>query len=157
MLSIPRPIRVKSATAFYAAFCLCFGSSGRWPTTIDFGAPTGRRNRKVGSLHASTEAQVKRSNTQRENALAQHAWKPSDQPAWLTAKVYADKIQPILASMSASTIAGTFVFPLVGWPYSRGLPTAPEALGGIGYACWCSRNHSIREMSIRVADQLVTA
>ena len=53
------------------------------------------------------EAQVKRANTQRQNALAEHAWKPSDQPAWLTAKVYSEKIQPLLASMSVSTIART--------------------------------------------------
>lgn len=32
------------------------------------------------------EAQIRRANTQRKNALAQHAWKPSDQPAWLTDK-----------------------------------------------------------------------
>jgi hypothetical protein len=29
-----RPEKVKSATAFYATFCLCFGGSGRWPATI---------------------------------------------------------------------------------------------------------------------------
>jgi hypothetical protein len=53
----------------------------------------------------SPEAQVKRANTQRRNALAQHGWKPSDQPTWLTEKVYAEKIQPLLASLSASAIA----------------------------------------------------
>jgi hypothetical protein len=37
--------------------------------------------------------------------LAQHAWKPSDQPAWLTEKVYSEKVHPLLASMSASAIA----------------------------------------------------
>jgi CRISPR-associated endonuclease Cas1 len=51
------------------------------------------------------EAQQKRANTQRKNALAQHAWKSSDQPAWLTAKVYSEKVQPVLAAMSASVIA----------------------------------------------------
>ena len=53
------------------------------------------------------EAQLKRANTQRKNALSQHAWKSSDQPAWLTDKIYSEKIQPLLASMSASTIART--------------------------------------------------
>jgi len=53
----------------------------------------------------SPEAQLKRANTQRKNALAQHAWKPSDQPVWLTEKFYMTKIQPVLASMSASAIA----------------------------------------------------
>jgi len=50
-------------------------------------------------------AQLKRANTQRQNALAQHAWKPSDQPAWLTGTFYAEKVQPLLTSMSASDIA----------------------------------------------------
>ena len=34
----------------------------------------------------SPEARLKRATSQRKNALAQHAWKPSDQPAWLTDK-----------------------------------------------------------------------
>jgi CRISPR-associated endonuclease Cas1 len=51
------------------------------------------------------KAQLKRASTQRKNALAQHAWKPSDQPAWLTEKFYMTKIQPVLASTSASAIA----------------------------------------------------
>jgi CRISPR-associated endonuclease Cas1 len=50
-------------------------------------------------------AQVKRANTQRKNALAQHAWKSSDQPAWLTNTFYSEKVQPVLAAMSASAIA----------------------------------------------------
>jgi hypothetical protein len=51
------------------------------------------------------EAQLKRASTQRRNALAQHAWNSSDQPAWLTEKFYSEKIQPVLAAMSASVIA----------------------------------------------------
>ena len=51
------------------------------------------------------EAQVKRANTQRKNALAQHAWKSSDEPAWLTDTFYSEKVQPALAAMSASAIA----------------------------------------------------
>jgi len=53
----------------------------------------------------SSEAQLKRANTRRQNALAQHAWKSSDQPAWLTERFYAERIQPLLASLSASAIA----------------------------------------------------
>jgi CRISPR-associated endonuclease Cas1 len=53
----------------------------------------------------SPEAQLKRANTQRKNALAQHAWKPSDQPAWLTDTFYSEKVQPVLAAISASVIA----------------------------------------------------
>jgi CRISPR-associated endonuclease Cas1 len=52
----------------------------------------------------SPEAQVKRANTQRKNAVAQHAWKPSEQPGWLTDTFYSEKIQPVLATMSASAI-----------------------------------------------------
>jgi hypothetical protein len=53
----------------------------------------------------SPEAQLKRANTQRKNALAQHDWKPSDQPAWLTEKFYSETVQPLLAAMSSSAIA----------------------------------------------------
>jgi len=53
----------------------------------------------------SPEARLKQANTQRKNALAQHAWKPSGQPVWLNEKFYMTKIQPVLASMSASAIA----------------------------------------------------
>jgi CRISPR-associated endonuclease Cas1 len=61
---------------------------------------------RVGRQTAnSSKAQLKRANTQRKNALAQHAWKPSDQPAWLTERFYAEKVQPVLPSLSASAIA----------------------------------------------------
>ena len=62
---------------------------------------------KIGRQAAnSPEAQLRRASTQRKNALlAQHAWKSSDQPAWLTATFYSEKVQPILAVMSASAIA----------------------------------------------------
>jgi len=32
-------------------------------------------------------------------------WDPSSQPAWLTAEVYAEKIRPLLAAISTSTIS----------------------------------------------------
>jgi hypothetical protein len=50
------------------------------------------------------EAQVKRSTKARKNALAQHAWKPSDQPVWLTAELFTKKIQPLLARIPMSAI-----------------------------------------------------
>ena len=53
----------------------------------------------------SPEDRPKLANTQRKNALAQHAWKLSEQPAWLTAKFYSEKVQPVLAAMSSSVIA----------------------------------------------------
>jgi hypothetical protein len=42
---------------------------------------------KIGRQTANDpEARAKRANTQCQNALAQHSWTPSDQPAWLTEK-----------------------------------------------------------------------
>jgi CRISPR-associated endonuclease Cas1 len=61
---------------------------------------------RVGRLSAnSPQANAKRANTQRQNALAQHSWKTSSQPRWLTDKVYSEKIQPLLARISSSAIA----------------------------------------------------
>jgi CRISPR-associated endonuclease Cas1 len=53
----------------------------------------------------SPEARKKHAITARKNALARHAWKTSDQPAWLTEKFYAEKVLPRLAIRSASAIA----------------------------------------------------
>jgi CRISPR-associated endonuclease Cas1 len=53
----------------------------------------------------SPDAQAKRAKTRRHNALAQRAWKASEQPAWLTEKFYVEKVQPLLAQVSASVIA----------------------------------------------------
>jgi hypothetical protein len=61
---------------------------------------------KIGRQTANNpEAKLKRANTQRKNALAQHAWKSSDQPTWLTDTFYSEKVQPVIAAMSASAIA----------------------------------------------------
>jgi CRISPR-associated endonuclease Cas1 len=63
---------------------------------------------RVGRLTAnSPKANAKRADTQRQNALAQHSWTASSQPAWLTDQVYAEKIQPLLANMSNSRIAAS--------------------------------------------------
>jgi hypothetical protein len=61
---------------------------------------------RVGRLTANgPQANAKRANTQRQNALAQHSWKTSSQPTWLTDTVYSEKIQPLLARISSSAIA----------------------------------------------------
>jgi CRISPR-associated endonuclease Cas1 len=52
----------------------------------------------------SVGARKKHAITARKNALAQHAWKPSDQPEWLTEKFYSEQVQPHLASISVSEI-----------------------------------------------------
>jgi CRISPR-associated endonuclease Cas1 len=60
---------------------------------------------RIGRLTANgPEAQAKRAIKARQNALAQHAWKSSDQ-AWLTDEFYSEKVQPVLATVSASAIA----------------------------------------------------
>jgi hypothetical protein len=53
------------------------------------------------------EAQLKRAATQQINAHAQHAWKASDQPSWLTSDFYSEKIQPALLGIRASLISKT--------------------------------------------------
>ncbi len=61
---------------------------------------------KVGRIAAQApEAQQKRSATQQINARARYDWKSSDQPDWLTAVFYSEKVVPSLASVSATSIA----------------------------------------------------
>lgn len=63
---------------------------------------------RLGRLAAQKpEAQAKRSATQRINGLARYAWKPSEQPNWLTEQFYVTTIQPVLASLSGAAIAKT--------------------------------------------------
>jgi CRISPR-associated endonuclease Cas1 len=93
---------------------------------------------RIGRQTANNpEAQLKRKNTQRQNALAQHAWKSSDQPKWLTERFYSEKVQPLLESLSASPIARHLsVFAVVRWTPPRGLSAASPALAGAGEAGW---------------------
>lgn len=61
---------------------------------------------QLGRIVAHTpEAEAKRAETQRRNALAQHAWKNSDLPTWLNEATYRDKIQPRLGGISASDLS----------------------------------------------------
>jgi len=60
---------------------------------------------RTGRLTANgPKAQAKRAIKARKNALAQHAWKESDQPAWLTPELFARNIQPLLSNISMSAI-----------------------------------------------------
>jgi CRISPR-associated endonuclease Cas1 len=54
--------------------------------------------------HTST-AEAKRSKTRKANHAALQEWSVSDQPPWLTAKLYKEKIQPLLVPLSSSAIA----------------------------------------------------
>jgi CRISPR-associated endonuclease Cas1 len=53
----------------------------------------------------SPAAGGRRAKTQRRQALARWKWRPSNQPAWLSEKVYSRKIQPQLARVANSAIA----------------------------------------------------
>jgi len=61
---------------------------------------------RVGRLTAhGSQAQAKRSNTQRRNAISWRSWKPSSQPAWLTEQLYSARIRPLLEQRSGTSIA----------------------------------------------------
>jgi hypothetical protein len=51
------------------------------------------------------QAQAGRVAARRRNARAEGAWKPSDQPAWLTERFYLQEIQPRLAKMTAARLS----------------------------------------------------
>jgi hypothetical protein len=55
----------------------------------------------------ATAAQAKRVASRRRNARAEAAWKPSDQPEWLTERVYVERIQPKLRTISGGRLAAT--------------------------------------------------
>jgi CRISPR-associated endonuclease Cas1 len=89
---------------------------------------------EAGRLAAqSTEAQASRAETQRRNAIAQHAWNNSN---GLTEQTYAQEIQPKLSKVSISAIATALS---VSWSYAADIrrgkrrPHARhwETLGGL--------------------------
>ncbi len=51
------------------------------------------------------KAEARRSKTQLINHANRREWSPSDQPTWLTAKFYAEKIQPLLVPLSSGAIS----------------------------------------------------
>jgi hypothetical protein len=55
----------------------------------------------------SAKAQALRSATQRRQAAALKSWNPADKPEWLDEKVYRDRIQPRLASITIPMILST--------------------------------------------------
>jgi len=59
-----------------------------------------------GRILAQTPtAQARRAATRKRQMAAERAWRPSDQPAWLTEQVYVQQIQPRLATISAAKLA----------------------------------------------------
>jgi CRISPR-associated protein Cas1 len=66
----------------------------------------------------SAKAQALRSATQRRQAAALKAWKPSDKPDWLNEKTYREKIQPRLAGITVPTIMSALA---VSEPYATNI------------------------------------
>jgi hypothetical protein len=63
------------------------------------------RAAEKGRIAASApDALARLAATQKRHAAAQLAWKPSDQPAWLTEQVFIGMIQPRLHAISVSTV-----------------------------------------------------
>jgi CRISPR-associated endonuclease Cas1 len=53
----------------------------------------------------TAKAEFKRSQTQLASHASRRAWSASDQPTWLTAEFYSEKIQPLVSSLSGRAIA----------------------------------------------------
>jgi hypothetical protein len=54
--------------------------------------------------HTKT-SERRRSETRQRIARAEAAWKPSDQPSWLTEKAYREQIKPPLPDVPSSAVA----------------------------------------------------
>jgi CRISPR-associated endonuclease Cas1 len=60
---------------------------------------------RIGRVAAqSPDARKKHAESERRHALARSSWDPASRPAWLTGDLFAQKIQPLLAKVSNSTI-----------------------------------------------------
>jgi CRISPR-associated endonuclease Cas1 len=57
------------------------------------------------SVAHTPDARAKEGQKQRQHAEARNAWTISSKPPWLTASVYAERIQPLLAALPNSSIA----------------------------------------------------
>src|SRR5260370_19472575 len=55
-------------------------------------------------LGVSPEARARHAESERRHANARSSWDASSQPGWLTTEVFSQKIQPLLAGISASVI-----------------------------------------------------
>jgi hypothetical protein len=60
---------------------------------------------RLGRLAAQTpEALAKQAASQRRHSRARSSWDASSQPSWLTAELFSEKIQPLLANVATSVI-----------------------------------------------------
>jgi len=81
----------------------------------------------------SPEARARQAEKQRRHAVALKAWNPSDQPDWLTKKVYCKKIQPRLAGITVRS----YHRPLVSLEYAA-LIRLVDACAACGMAGACT-------------------
>jgi CRISPR-associated endonuclease Cas1 len=72
------------------------------PDSVQYLTQIAQRGRVVS--HTS-EAEAKRSKTQQANRARQREWASSEQPSWLTTEFYANKIEPLVKSLSARAVA----------------------------------------------------
>ncbi|PYV52746.1 MAG: CRISPR-associated endonuclease Cas1 [Acidobacteria bacterium] len=60
---------------------------------------------RIGRVAArSPEARARHAESERHHANARSSWDASSQPAWLTSEVFSQKVEPLLADISASAI-----------------------------------------------------
>jgi CRISPR-associated endonuclease Cas1 len=60
---------------------------------------------RIGRIAAkSPEARAKHAESARNQAIARVAWKESSQPVWITAEVFSQRVQPLLANVSTHLI-----------------------------------------------------
>jgi CRISPR-associated endonuclease Cas1 len=63
---------------------------------------------ELGRLASQTEeAQANRAEKGRRNTSARWAWQPSNQPAWISEKIYRERIRPGLAAVKVRVISST--------------------------------------------------
>ncbi len=86
-----KPVQDRSA---HCADCAVDGATERLAKAARIGRVAAR----------SPEARAKHAASRRRHAQACSEWDSSTQPAWLTSEVFSQKIQPLLASFSASAI-----------------------------------------------------
>jgi CRISPR-associated endonuclease Cas1 len=76
--------------------------SSATPDSVEYLTQIAQQGRVVS--HGS-EAEAKRSKTQQTNRALQREWSSSEQPSWLTTEFYANRIEPLVKSLSARAVA----------------------------------------------------
>lgn len=87
-------VAIKRADGAHCAACWLRKSAECMPAVAAKGRP---------KSHTKT-AERRRSATRQRNARAEAAWKSSDQPSWLTEKVYREQVKPRLPEVPSSAV-----------------------------------------------------